>query len=641
MITLKQFSLTLGLIFVSKIVFSQVITTDKPVYNYGEPVNVSYKQALTSSNFYFYQNASLLQSSFYLENVTLGDDQFTAPVLEPGLWTLKCEFENDVYATAQFRIADIPLADDALRILLVSDIHVMAQSLVVSKGEAYESAMSGSRKMLAESQGIFNQIVDSVIKFHPDLLLIPGDMTKDGERLSHEVVVAGLNKVKAAGIPCLVVPGNHDYNNPNSVSYNGEQKQYAEAVNEQEFADLYADFGYGQPSVMDTASLSYYTDQFPKLRIIGVDVTRNRENTLKEWGANANRSYSGGRYRPEVLQWVLDRADEADTLGRMAVVVMHHQLLQHFVNQDKVFSSSSIDSGDSVAQIFIDHKIRTVFSGHMHVNNITKIYNANKTDSLVEISTGSTIEYPACWRWITFNPSREQVEVNTRYINSAKESDDFLVYGREVLTGHTDILWGPISNMMWNGMRSLRDGNMGSTPPMSTFLDIMLNNRDEYSQLAYSYMQEPLTLIMLTSSEANENLKYSQLIIDMMSERLLSFAQEVMNTNNFGYMDKIVIRGMLQTMSSTMFSEYLGSLLTDCSYCGTDNENTTNDLYISLRFPEPEEIKTDIPVDPSDGWDNLSEDEPGAYYDVLGRRYQVRPAAQGVYLHNGKKIFIQ
>ena len=618
---------------------AQTISTDKKVYNYGENVNVSYSQVLTNGNIYFYQNASLLQSFFYKERITFSEDELITPVLEPGLWTVNCEYEDQVYATAQFRIADIPQADEDLKILLVTDIHVMAQDLIVNAGEAFDNAMNSNRKMLAESQGIYNQIVDSVIKFKPDLLLIPGDLTKDGEKLSHEVVVAGLKKVENAGIPCLVIPGNHDYNNPNSVEYDGAQNKYSETISEQDFARMYADFGYGGESVLDTSSLSYYTDQFPKLRIIGVDATRNRENTLKEWGAESNKSYGGGRFRPNTLQWVLDRADEADTLGRMVIVMMHHQLLQHFLNQDKVFSSASVDSGDSIAQVFIDHKIRTILTGHMHINNISKYYNTEKTDSLVEISTGSTIEYPACWRWITLNSDRTQLDVNTRYINVIKETDDLLTYGRDMLAGHTDILWGPISNMMWSGMRTVRNGNLGANPPMSTFLDILLNNKEGYSNLAYSYMEEPIKLIMLTASEANENLKYNQLVIDMMGDRLLAFAQEVMNNNDFSDMNKIILRGVLQSMSKSMFSDYLGSLLTDCSYCGTNNENTTNDLYVSLSLPEPEEIIKDEPIDALDNI--VEEDSNGVYYDVLGRRYNTRPNMRGVYLYNGKKIYIQ
>ena len=467
--------------------------------------------------------------------------------------------------------------------LVISDAHVMAQSLVKNQGSAYTSAMDANRKMLAESEGIYNQLVDTIIKYKPDVVLFPGDMTKDGEKASHEVFVEGLKKIEKNGIVCLVIPGNHDYNNPSSVYYDGAASHYADALNEAEFATMYKDYGYGNAATRDTSSLSFYTDEFDHLRIIGIDATRNRENTLKEWGASSNKSFGDGLMRPNTLKWVLDRADEADKQGRMVLVMVHHQMLQHFDNEDEMFSSASIQNGEDIAKQFIDHKIRVVLTGHMHINNITKLYNTAKTDSIIEISTGSPIEYPGCWRWLSLNKGRNTLTVNTRYIASIKEADDFMLYGREHLSKHDDLLWGPFSTKLWEGMAksSIADADL------KTFLKLLTDNEATYKPLAKGYLSEPLKLIMLTSAEANENHKYGQLLLTMMSDSLDAFAKKVMTDNSYSAFAKMKVSAALKMFGDAAFEEALGSLITDCSYRGTKNENTTNDLYLTVSLPNP------------------------------------------------------
>ena len=631
---MKRYLFVLLLCSFNFIMWAQMITTDNDTYQYGDKVSVKYSACPTGSNFYFYQNVSKVPSIFYKQSVTFDSDEFSFSTFEPGFYIVQNELDDQIFAQTSFTIQDLPLANENLRIFLIADAHVMAKSLVLSEGDAYNKAMESNRKMLAVSEDVYNQLIDSVIKYKPDLVLLPGDMTKDGEKLSHDVVISGLDRLAKAGIRSLVIPGNHDYNNPNSVFYASAESFYTPTITESEFAQMYANYGYGEGCVRDTASLSFYTDEFPKLRIIGIDATRNRENTLKEWGADRDRSYGDGLLRDNTLQWLIDRADEADANGRMVLVMMHHQLLQHFNNQDKIFSSATIKDGESVAQILIDHKIRTILTGHMHINNISKYYNTSHTDSIIEISTGSPIEYPGCFRWLTLNENRTELTINTRYIKSTDQIEDYMLHGRDVLSGHADILWSPMSRMLWNGMKTMRSNSIGSTPPISTFLDTMINDEQAYSDMAYLYLSNPLILLMLTASEANENYKYGDWIISKLSSQLTAFTEEVIKAGSYNMLEKAALRAFIQQYANTAFKDYLNSLITDCSYCTTENENTTNDLYLTLQLPLPEIIS---------GLENEQVLTVGDdyYYDLLGRRYQSLPTQQGVYLHNGQKIFVK
>ena len=96
-------------------------------------------------------------------------------------------------------------------IWLLADIHVMAPTLLDSPdNKAWKKDLADQRKMQDLSAPIFDLIVERIIARKPDALLIAGDLTKDGEKASHEYVIKRLTKIKESGIPVYIIPGNHD-----------------------------------------------------------------------------------------------------------------------------------------------------------------------------------------------------------------------------------------------------------------------------------------------------------------------------------------------------------------------------------------------------------------------------------------------
>ena len=107
-------------------------------------------------------------------------------------------------------------------ILIVADPHVLAESLI-DPGSAFDEMMDNQRKMIDLSESAFVALVDTAMIYQPSLVLIPGDLTKDSEMASHDVVLEQLNRMKAAGINVLVIPGNHDIGGQ-SYAYQGDEK---------------------------------------------------------------------------------------------------------------------------------------------------------------------------------------------------------------------------------------------------------------------------------------------------------------------------------------------------------------------------------------------------------------------------------
>ncbi|HCB88431.1 MAG TPA: metallophosphoesterase, partial [Porphyromonadaceae bacterium] len=90
-------------------------------------------------------------------------------------------------------------------------------ALIVEKGKALEDYLRRDRKLLLESDALLRKSVENLLCEDVNVVLIPGDLTKDGELVSHRGVVELLSPLREKGVKVLVVPGNHDIDNPDAV----------------------------------------------------------------------------------------------------------------------------------------------------------------------------------------------------------------------------------------------------------------------------------------------------------------------------------------------------------------------------------------------------------------------------------------
>jgi hypothetical protein len=153
--------------------------------------------------------------------------------------------------------ADVQGQFPALRMAIFSDPHCMAPSLLVNDGPAFQTYLAQDRKLLAQSHAILDAVVGQITLAQPQVVLVSGDLTKDGEFISHQDVTNHLAQLKAAGAKVFVCPGNHDVNNPHAASYNGAVATPVPSISAADFAALYSEFGYKDALARDPNSLSY------------------------------------------------------------------------------------------------------------------------------------------------------------------------------------------------------------------------------------------------------------------------------------------------------------------------------------------------------------------------------------------------
>ena len=103
------------------------------------------------------------------------------------------------------------------------------------------------------------------------MLLAAGDLTFNGEKLSHETVAGLFEEIEAAGVSVLTLPGNHDVNNGMAYRYTGNTAEPTETVTAQEIREIYRAYGWEDSLLRDTVSMSYVWEPAEDLWIIAID----------------------------------------------------------------------------------------------------------------------------------------------------------------------------------------------------------------------------------------------------------------------------------------------------------------------------------------------------------------------------------
>lgn len=290
------------------------------------------------------------------------------------------------------------------KMMVLSDVHLMSPDLVEKDGSAFQQYLASDRKLLAESEEILDSVSVRVMRYKPSVLLIAGDLTKDGEKVSHELLVSRyLSKWRDAGINVFVVPGNHDVNNPHAVKYDGGKTSRVATVTPDEFASIYKDYGYGNAIARDSHSLSYVVQLRPSLRLLALDACRYDDNDFAK-----NTCVTSGRLKSETIDFIKEQAAKAKRDGCKMIAMMHHGVVSHFSMEKQILPEYLVKNNDVISELLQNLGIRVIFTGHLHSHD------AASDGALTDIETGSTVSYPNPYRMIKV--SGDTMEISTGHI---------------------------------------------------------------------------------------------------------------------------------------------------------------------------------------------------------------------------------
>ncbi len=319
-----------------------------------------------------------------------------------------------------------PVYHPAVKMLVFSDPHYFDPSLGTS-GAAFEAYLASDRKLIAESDAIMRAMVAEVAAVNPEVVLISGDLTKDGEMLSHHTMAAYLAQMKTGGRRVFVVPGNHDIENGGASSYAGDVATPVPAISAGDFADIYKDFGFGDAIARDSNSLSYVAEIVPGLWLLALDSCI--------YADTRGPMQSSGRFLDATMTWIQARLDEAKQRGVRVMAMMHHGVLEHFAGQALIFPEFVVGNRDAVGSLLSNGGVGVVFTGHFHANDITRGTPSAATKSIYDVETGSAVTYPCPYRIV--DVSDDTLAIATQHITSIAYdlggAPDFQTYAKDSL----------------------------------------------------------------------------------------------------------------------------------------------------------------------------------------------------------------
>lgn len=298
-----------------------------------------------------------------------------------------------------------------LKIAVISDIHYAAPSLfyndiLLNWSDGLESYLDEHQLLIYYSDPIFKEVISQLKRDKPNIVLIPGDLTKDGEKMSHEAVALILHQLIEIGIKVFVIPGDVDINNPEAVIYERNGIIPTPTIQSYDFPKIYADFGYKNALFRDSNSLSYISQPYKGLWILAIDDCEYYDNT--------ENALIPGKIKTETLTWILRKLREAKQKNITVLSMMHHGILEHYTGQEQFDPGYVTNNWEMNADLLMEAGLKVMFTGHYHANDITMRRTNNRI--LYDIETGSLVTPPCPYRIVTL--TNKAMDITTNHITS-------------------------------------------------------------------------------------------------------------------------------------------------------------------------------------------------------------------------------
>lgn len=342
------------------------------------------------------------------------------------------------------------------RIAVIADPHVHDTTWQID-GTGFDGAVrswaetAGSTRVFNESVPAFRAALDRAVAAGARLVIIPGDLTDDGQRQNIAAAVAILAEYEAKhGLRAFMAPGNHDFW---GMSGRGQRKQFLAADGARVMLDsahapetamlgapealaLMADLGFQprpgdfhfetpfgtEPAFdkrmhravspdgtrgFDMIDASYLIEPVAGLWLLSIDANvltpKDGADDLtdaKQMLDPSNAGWAGvARARPYLFAWMADVAARAKAAGKVLLAFSHYPALDALAGASgeecALFPTSPLARRaptDADKRHFAATGVRLHLSGHLHVND-TGIFRDGAA-GFVNLAVPSPVGFP-------------------------------------------------------------------------------------------------------------------------------------------------------------------------------------------------------------------------------------------------------
>ncbi|MBQ6600238.1 MAG: metallophosphoesterase [Clostridia bacterium] len=271
---------------------------------------------------------------------------------------------------------------------LVTDTHYFENKLGAG-GEAFEKNMLTEQYFVKESHAIVSSVFDKIIEDkETELVIIPGDLVKNGEKESHNSFIKELYRLKENGKKVYVITAGHDYND-SAYILKDDGRVPVEGTDFDGLCEMYRDFGYGEAIAIDEPTHSYMAEVTEGVRMLAICCD--------------SKGQPKGAMDDRLMSWAKAQLDRAKEDGCSVFAICHYPIIPPVPVFDLV-GDAKIKDWRNVASFLADNTVELVLTGHMHIQSINEFYSENG-NRLIDICTACLVGSPGKYRKITIDES--------------------------------------------------------------------------------------------------------------------------------------------------------------------------------------------------------------------------------------------
>ncbi len=269
---------------------------------------------------------------------------------------------------------------------LVTDTHYFENELDAG-GPAFENIMLTEQYFMKESSAIIKTVFERIGEDKDtDIVIIPGDLTKNGEKESHKSFIKELYKLKENGKKIFVITAGHDYNDSAYV-LRGDGRVPVEGTDFDDLCEMYRDFGYGDAIAIDEPTHSYMAQITEGVRMLAICCD--------------SKGQPKGAMDERLMAWAKEQIDKAKENNCSVFAICHYPVIPSVPAFDLV-GDAKIKEWRKVASFLADNGVELILTGHMHIQSINEFY-SEKGNRLIDICTSCLVGSPAKYRKITID----------------------------------------------------------------------------------------------------------------------------------------------------------------------------------------------------------------------------------------------
>ena len=269
-------------------------------------------------------------------------------------------------------------------IVIASDLHYLSPSLVEDEAVLMRIIQAADGKLTHYTPQIAAAFVDEMLALRPEAVILSGDLTLNGSQESHRELIDALKPLQAAGIPVLVIPGNHDLLYPYARSYFGSNARKTQAISLSDFREDCGAFGWEQAAARDSDSFSYVYSLSDDVELMFLD---------------ANTPADPGSILDSTLTWAKKQLAWAKEDGKTVITVTHQSLLAQNKFMTKGFI---INNHDKLENLLRKYGVTLNLSAHIHIQHSVE------EDGMTDIATGCISVAPLRYGILNLGADRSQ-----------------------------------------------------------------------------------------------------------------------------------------------------------------------------------------------------------------------------------------